>query len=56
MVAQGLVIEGMTWPGAVLPSSLNSVVRAEHIPINVVGDQVTIFPLGAAVPLTSSGQ
>jgi hypothetical protein len=56
LVAQGLVLEGSTWPGAVLPSTVNSTVRVEHIPVNVVGDQVIVFPLGAAVPLTSSGQ
>jgi hypothetical protein len=56
LVAQGLVIEGTTWPGAVLPSSVNPVVRVEHVPVNVVGDQAIVLPLGAAVPLTSSGQ
>jgi hypothetical protein len=57
-VAQGLVLQGdvPSWPGSVLPSTSNTGVRVEHVPVNVVGDQVVVFPSGAAVPLTASGQ
>jgi hypothetical protein len=58
VVAQGIVLQGSvpTWPGTVLPSTLNTGVRVEQVPVNVVGDQVVVFPSGAAVQLTTSGQ
>ena len=68
LATQGLVIQGNlptaappgpTWPGKLLPSGTNtgpSVVTANNIAVNVEGDQATIFPSGAAVVLSTSGQ
>lgn len=58
-VAQGMVMQGNTpmWPGLVLPTQNNSPpVTASGLPINVVGDQAVVFPSGASVTLSQSGQ
>jgi hypothetical protein len=56
IVTQGIVLQGNTWPGMVLPSSINSTVTVDHLAMNVVNDQATIFPSGMSAPLTTSGQ
>jgi len=59
IVALGMAMQGVAaspWPGMVLPSSVNSGVTINHIPINVVGDQAVIFPSGGSASFTSSGQ
>jgi hypothetical protein len=61
IVTQGMCAQGnpgtATWPGMVQPSSVNSTVTINNIPINVApGDQGIILPTGAPVIFTSSGQ
>jgi len=61
IVAQGVVMQGSvpTWPGMMLPSQGNtspSLVSANGLPINVVGDQAVIFPSGGSASFTQSGQ
>lgn len=59
IVAQGMTMQGNvpTWPGMVLPSQGNTgPVSINFLPINVVNDQAVTFPMGAPVPLTTSGQ
>ena len=59
IVAQGMVMQGNTptWPGMVLPSQGNTgPVTANHLPMNVVGDQAVIFPTGAPASFDASGQ
>lgn len=61
LVSQGMVMQGMTgapsWPGMMLPSSMNSgPVSVNMIPINVLGDQAIIFPSGGTAMFNSSGQ
>lgn len=59
IVATGLVLQGNTWPGMVMPSQINAApktVTANGLPINVVGDQAMIFPTGAPVPLKEANQ
>lgn len=56
IVALGMVIQGYapTWPGMVLTG--NAPVTINQVPINVEGDQASIFPSGALVVLQHSGQ
>lgn len=62
LVTTGMVLQGTnsTWPGMVLPSTQNTgpaAVKANGLPINVLGDRATIFPNGAAVSIDqASGQ
>jgi hypothetical protein len=60
LVTQGMAMQGATptWPGMVLPSTGNpaSGVKVNMIPINVEGDKAIIFPSGASVALSTSGQ
>lgn len=61
MVAQGMVMQGLSpspmWPGMVLQSTGNPTVKANGVPINVVGDKATIFPSGGMATLgPPSGQ
>jgi len=59
IVAQGMVLQGSQpgWPGMVLPSQGNTgPVTANHLPMNVVGDQAVIFPSGAPASFGASGQ
>lgn len=61
IVALGMVMQGNTpmWPGMVLPSQSNQQPRAvsvNGVPVNVKGDQGTIFPTGAPAALSTSGQ
>ena len=53
--AQGNPGQG-TWPGMVLPSSVNSTVTIDNLPINVVGDSGITLPSGGSVSFTASGQ
>jgi hypothetical protein len=56
IVTLGFVTQGM-WPGMVLPSSANtSPVSINHVAINVKDDSAIIFPSGASVGLSTSGQ
>lgn len=60
IVALGMAMQGQSgapmWPGMVLPSSGNSTVTVNHIPINVVNDMAIIFPSGGSATFSSSGQ
>jgi hypothetical protein len=59
IVATGLVLQGTTWPGMVMPSQANAspkAVTANGLPVNVKNDKATIFPTGAPVPLTEDNQ
>lgn len=58
IVTMGMVMQGdmSLWPGMVLPSSANSTVTINHIPINVKDDQAVIFPSGGMAKLSASGQ
>jgi uncharacterized Zn-binding protein involved in type VI secretion len=56
VVAQGMVMQGNTWPGMVLPSTANPTVTINGLPVNVIGDQATIFPSGAPATFAQSGQ
>jgi hypothetical protein len=64
IVALGMVMQGgkagnmPTWPGMMLQSTNNSgPVKANQVPVNVLGDQAVIFPTGASASLgVSSGQ
>jgi hypothetical protein len=59
-VALGICAQGnpgvATWPGMVLPSTLNATVTINHIPMNVVGDSGITLPNGGSVSFTASGQ
>ena len=56
IVALGIVMQGdpPQWPGMMLPSK--GTVTINTIPINVQGDQATIFPSGGVGTFTQSGQ
>ena len=57
IVTQGMVLQGNnpTWPGFVSRGS--ATVTVNQIPMNVVGDQASIFPSGATAQFASeSGQ
>lgn len=61
IVAQGMLMQGSTpsWPGMVLPSNANTgptAVKANGLPMNVVGDQGVVFPSGGSATFNSSGQ
>ncbi|MGW5361454.1 hypothetical protein [Actinopolymorpha pittospori] len=59
LVTTGMVLQGNTWPGMVLPSTQNTgaaVVNANALPVNVVGDRVAIFPNGGSTTIGQSGQ
>ena len=58
IVALGIVMQGSapSWPGMMLPSVGNPTVTINHIAINVVNDQSTIFPSGGVGTFTQSGQ
>ena len=62
IVTQGIAMQGGNtspvpiWPGMVLPSSNNSTVTINHLPINVVGDKAVIFPNGGSASFDQSGQ
>jgi hypothetical protein len=61
IVAQGMCMQGSTptWPGMVLPSNVNTgptAVKANGLPMNVVGDQGVTFPSGGSITFNSSGQ
>jgi hypothetical protein len=61
IVAQGMLMQGVpaTWPGMVLPSTGNSgptAVKANGLPVNIMGDTGTVFPSGGTAQFTSSGQ
>lgn len=59
-VVQGECAQGIpgsaSWPGTVDPSAVNTTVKIESNPANVVGDLGTITATGAKVPFTHSGQ
>jgi uncharacterized Zn-binding protein involved in type VI secretion len=58
IVTMGTTAQGnsKTWPGMVLPSSNNSTVQINYIPINVVGDMSITLPNGGSTTLDPSGQ
>lgn len=60
IVALGMVMQGQSgspmWPGMMLPSSSNSQVKANLIPINVKGDMAVIFPSGGSAKFDEDGQ
>ncbi len=59
IVANGMVMQGNTaiWPGMMLPSVGNTgPVTINMLPINVVNDQATIFPMGTSAVMSQSGQ
>ncbi|MDS4015232.1 MAG: hypothetical protein RKP46_12935 [Candidatus Accumulibacter sp.] len=60
LVALGMVLQGQAgapvWPGMLLPSTGNSTVTVNHIPVNVVNDKAVIFPSGGSATFTTSGQ
>jgi hypothetical protein len=62
IVTSGMVLQGNTptWPGMLLPSASNAgptMVTANGIPVNVLGDKATIFPNGGSATLgNKSGQ
>lgn len=62
IVAQGMAMQGggtssaLTWPGMVLPSQNNTGPVRCGLPVNVVGDQAVIFPMGAPASFDASGQ
>jgi hypothetical protein len=60
VVTQGICAQGnpgtATWPGMVLPSTVNATVTINFIPINVVGDSGITLPNGGPVSFTASGQ
>ena len=61
IVALGMAMQGKQgapmWPGMVLPSSANTNVTINQIPINVKGDMAVIFPSGGSATFSqSSGQ
>lgn len=57
-VTMGVHMQGdiPTWPGMVLPSSNNSGVKANHIPMNVQNDTGITLPNGGTVTYDTSGQ
>lgn len=57
-VAMGLHLQGdiPMWPGMVLPSSNNSGVKANGLPINVQNDTGITLPNGGTVTYDTSGQ
>ncbi|PID85217.1 MAG: hypothetical protein CSB13_09225 [Chloroflexi bacterium] len=58
IVTMGLHLQGNipTWPGMVLPSSMNPAVTINFIQINVAGDQGITLPNSGPVTYNSSGQ
>lgn len=60
VVAQGICIQGSkplgTWPGMVLPSTINKTVTINRIQINVDGDSGITLPNGGTVQFSASGQ
>ena len=60
IVTLGLCAQGTpnmaTWPGMVLPSTMNPTVTINFLPINVVGDSGITLPNGGPVSFTASGQ
>lgn len=60
IVTLGLCAQGnpgvATWPGMVLPSTMNPTVTINVLPINVVGDSGITLPNGGSVSFTASGQ
>lgn len=60
VVALGLCIQGSnpggTWPGMVLPSTVNATVTINRVRINVVGDSAITLPNGGSVQFNASGQ
>jgi hypothetical protein len=60
LVALGMVMQGAPgtpiWPGMMLPSSSNSTVTVNHVPINVENDTAVIFPSGGSAAFSVSGQ
>jgi hypothetical protein len=61
IVTQGMCMQGATpsWPGMVLPSNANTgptAVKANGLPMNVVGDKGITFPSGGSISFTTSGQ
>lgn len=58
VVTMGLHLQGNTpsWPGMVLPSSVNPTVTINFLPINVEGDQGITLPNGGTATYNSSGQ
>lgn len=57
-VAMGLHLQGdiPMWPGLVLPSSNNSGVKANYLPMNVQNDTGITLPNGGTVTYDTSGQ
>jgi hypothetical protein len=53
VVTQGMVLQG-PWPGFVMRGA--GTVTVNQIPMNVVGEQATIFPSGAVAQFDASGQ
>ena len=60
VVTLGICAQGnpgvATWPGMVLPSTVNPTVTINYLPINVVGDSGITLPNGGSVSFTASGQ
>lgn len=58
VVALGICMQGtkQTWPGMILPSTKNSTVTINRIPINVKGDSAVTLPNGGTVQFDESGQ
>ena len=60
VVTMGICAQGnpgmATWPGMVLPSTVNPTVTINFVPINVVGDSAITLPNGGPVTFTASGQ
>ncbi len=48
--------DGSIWPGMVLPSSNNTGVTVNGLPLNVEGDSGITLPNGGSVTYSSSGQ
>ena len=59
LVAMGMAMQGQNaapWPGMVLPSSNNTSVTVNSVPVNVVDDMAVIFPSGGTAKFSASGQ
>lgn len=60
LITQGMAMQAGNgvpmWPGMVMPSSGNSTVTVNNIPVNVVNDTAVIFPSGGTASFASSGQ
>ena len=56
IVTMAMYLQDNMWPGMVLPSSTNSTVTINQLPINVENDKGVTFPSGGSVTFSTSGQ